>query len=314
MSSNESPDNVDFLIIGAQKAATTWLTEILRQHPDIWMPMKKELHYFDAAKKYPSQNYLSLPPWKRIFLSKKTGASFHYHIKRFWWVSLKKLIKNPGTKSFRDISWAFRYLFCSASDEWYLHLFRDGGGKIRGEASPSYSVLTLADVERIKTLLPQVKIIYVMRNPVARAWSQVRFRWQRSGRTLDKIGTARIYDFIDAPSQALHNNYDRTLAIWNLCFPPEQIFIGFYDDIANDPKKFLRDVLTFLGTDLEKLPASVDLQRQVNVSRKDDMPDDVKTYLAIKYLPMIRSLASRFDGPPKKWLKETLAILEKSSR
>jgi len=36
-----------FLCIGAQKAATSWLFVTLQEHPDIWMPAIKELHYFD---------------------------------------------------------------------------------------------------------------------------------------------------------------------------------------------------------------------------------------------------------------------------
>lgn len=37
----------DFLVIGAEKAGTTWLYEILRQHPDVFMPDAKELHFFN---------------------------------------------------------------------------------------------------------------------------------------------------------------------------------------------------------------------------------------------------------------------------
>jgi len=36
-----------FLIIGAQKSATTWLHQMLDAHPDVWLPQEKELHYFD---------------------------------------------------------------------------------------------------------------------------------------------------------------------------------------------------------------------------------------------------------------------------
>lgn len=38
---------LDFLIAGAQKAGTTALWHFLRQHPQIHMPEKKELHFFD---------------------------------------------------------------------------------------------------------------------------------------------------------------------------------------------------------------------------------------------------------------------------
>ena len=37
----------DFVVIGAQKAGTTSLHRMLRQHPQIHMPRTKELHYFD---------------------------------------------------------------------------------------------------------------------------------------------------------------------------------------------------------------------------------------------------------------------------
>lgn len=41
----------DFLIIGAQKAGSTWLAHRLNQHPDIFIP-NRELHYFNNQKNY----------------------------------------------------------------------------------------------------------------------------------------------------------------------------------------------------------------------------------------------------------------------
>lgn len=38
---------IDFLIIGAEKCGTTWLADMLRQHPDIFIPAVKELFYFN---------------------------------------------------------------------------------------------------------------------------------------------------------------------------------------------------------------------------------------------------------------------------
>lgn len=37
----------DFLGIGAQKAGSTWIYKNLRQHPELFLPEEKELHYFD---------------------------------------------------------------------------------------------------------------------------------------------------------------------------------------------------------------------------------------------------------------------------
>lgn len=41
-----------FLIIGAQKAGTTWMHEMLGEHPDVFMPTPKELHFFDQRRNY----------------------------------------------------------------------------------------------------------------------------------------------------------------------------------------------------------------------------------------------------------------------
>lgn len=39
----------DFLIIGAQRAGTTWLADMIRQHPEVCMPKTKEIHFFNKV-------------------------------------------------------------------------------------------------------------------------------------------------------------------------------------------------------------------------------------------------------------------------
>lgn len=52
-----------FLGIGAQKAGTTWLYEVLRQHPQVGFPLGKESHYWSLVVKHPdadaAQRYLA---------------------------------------------------------------------------------------------------------------------------------------------------------------------------------------------------------------------------------------------------------------
>ena len=42
-------DVLTFMILGAQKAGTTWLYELLSQHPDIFLPEEKELHFYNRC-------------------------------------------------------------------------------------------------------------------------------------------------------------------------------------------------------------------------------------------------------------------------
>nr|BAL58302.1 sulfotransferase [uncultured Chloroflexota bacterium] len=44
-----SSNRIDFLCVGAEKSGTTWLDQVLRQHPQVILPRRKELHYFNRA-------------------------------------------------------------------------------------------------------------------------------------------------------------------------------------------------------------------------------------------------------------------------
>lgn len=48
----------DFLGIGVPKAGTTWLHENLKMHPNVFLPDKKELHFFDQRWHRPVRRYL----------------------------------------------------------------------------------------------------------------------------------------------------------------------------------------------------------------------------------------------------------------
>jgi len=63
----------DFLIIGAQKSGTTWLWEMLNQHPETDLPQKKEHHFFSKTHKYNTgfEQYLKI--FKNISPFKITG-------------------------------------------------------------------------------------------------------------------------------------------------------------------------------------------------------------------------------------------------
>lgn len=47
-----TPVRPDFLLIGAQKAGTTWLWDMLDQHPGTSLPREKEIHYYGGSELY----------------------------------------------------------------------------------------------------------------------------------------------------------------------------------------------------------------------------------------------------------------------
>ncbi len=62
---------LDFLIIGAQKCGTTWLADMLRRHPQVFIPPEKEMFYFNRqffeSPELPNYNHSKPISWYLAF-------------------------------------------------------------------------------------------------------------------------------------------------------------------------------------------------------------------------------------------------------
>jgi hypothetical protein len=61
-----------------------------------------------------------------------------------------------------------RYLLLPKSDAWYAGLFRGGSCRVCGETTPAYALLDDRVIARIAGLDPELKLIYLLRNPPER--------------------------------------------------------------------------------------------------------------------------------------------------
>ena len=55
--------------------------------------------------------------------------------------------------------------------DWYLKAFSDTNGLLGGDMTPCYALLTTDSIREIQRMYPDVKILYIIRNPIDRAWS-----------------------------------------------------------------------------------------------------------------------------------------------
>jgi hypothetical protein len=65
----------NFLIIGAARCGTTWMAKNLRLHPEIYMPSKKEIHFFDRDYDQGWSYYESFFPKARCASRKAIGEA-----------------------------------------------------------------------------------------------------------------------------------------------------------------------------------------------------------------------------------------------
>lgn len=153
----------DFICIGAQKAGTSWLYANLAQHPEIWTPFTKELHHFDAPVTG------TAPVFRRRHAAKLAAA-------------VKGAIANRAPAGRLKYLRALSDEAAMFTPEWYRLIFsRKPPRKIAGEFTPRYSTLPEHVIDEMIALAPQVKLIYLIREPVARALSSFRMEVERNG-------------------------------------------------------------------------------------------------------------------------------------
>lgn len=284
-----------FVGIGAQKAGTTWLHNRLAELSDFGMPPVKELHYFDRDPAYLSPAPLSKPYfWQRMWMAR--------------WRSL--VVRSIGRQILRldtkRLAWLLRFHFSVISDEWYVGLFNDLlGGRIRGEITPAYSILDAAGVEQMHQLIPGTKLLFLIRNPIERAWSNYRYNLKKNPQKHAHLSTPeQIIGYMKRPGRTLRTDYLRTLEVYQQYYAPEQILVGFYDAIREQPQVLLEEIVDFLGGDPSQVGKECQLQAYDNPSPSQRVPAAVREHLLQAYRPMMLELSRRYGGYCTQWVND----------
>jgi len=277
---------VDFIGIGVQKSASTWLWANLNAHPDVWLPPRKELHYFDRSLNYPSPSFLATDHIvNRLF-------SLQPHNKLFRKKAYEEIRLAYIQKDMPRLKWLLRYYLKNYNDQWYLSLFPDRQNYLKGEITPAYSILHESDIRHIKDILPDVKIILTLRDPVDRAWSQVKFYKTREIHNV-KLDEQKLIEFIESPRQTMRNDYVTIVKTWKKIFG-KQLYIGYYDEIIEDPKSYLNKIYHFLGISSHH---DVFIKNRINVSKEITIPPNILDFLYQKYYQDIVTLQKMLDSP-----------------
>jgi sulfotransferase family protein len=182
--------------------------------------------------------------------------------------------------SFKEVSFFDRHY--ARGSRWYrAHLparprqwparRRHGSWPRVGEASPSYLFHSLAP-ERVRGLIPAVRLIAVLRNPVDRALSHYQHEVVLGREPLSFEGALdqedeRMRGEIERMSSdptyfshawwnytyAARGRYAEQLERWYESFPGEQLHVLFSDELLERPAEAYARVLDFLGVDPHEL-------------------------------------------------------------
>lgn len=146
--------------------------------------------------------------------------------------------------------------------DWYLDHFKPEEGKIFGEASPTYFnvAYTPAIPHTLKSMMPDVKIILIVRDPVERAISHF-FHYQKVNK-LDLLADYTVDKFFARPFEEalkrttavdvyLHDAlsfscYFRNFLGYKNVFPKKQILVLHMRELRLIPQQVMNRVFDFL--------------------------------------------------------------------
>ena len=121
-----------------------------------------------------------------------------------------------------------------------------------GEGSPAY----LADENTprlIKDLIPDVKLIAILRDPYERAFSQFVFlrlrKTEREATFLAAIEADEALDLAQKVGYVENSLYHRNLSRYLSVFSPEQIKVVLLEDLQERPPEVMKEVFSFLDVD-----------------------------------------------------------------
>jgi hypothetical protein len=274
----------NFLCIGAQKSGTTWLYENLKQHPEVWLTPVKEIHFFDYYLYHPS-------PFHLRFYTRRWREYFRSEVKHYL-----------SSYDFYRLKWDLKYFFKPHTIGWYSVIFEPGRGKKTGDITPAYSKLDLNQVSYIHELMPNAKIIFLMRNPIDRAWSQVKMLAENNNLNPNTISREFIFKTLNSKRHILRGDYKRTLYNWQTYYK-EQFFVGFFEEITECPEDFLIRLCKFLEINASREFVLKTISDKINIGINLPVPPDVANYLAKMYYEDLKELYKLFDGYTGRWLE-----------
>lgn len=238
------------IIGGASKSGTTALYYYLRQHPEICLSEKKELHYFS-----------------RPFLEKYSKGPGDLFV-------LTEVLKSIG---------AYQHSFshCNSST-------------VTVDISPSY-LFHYRCADEINTLMKKAKVIFILRNPVDKIYSQYLHLVGEGRETLsfedalDAEPKRQSEGYSDMWLYRKSGKYAEAIKYFQKTLGHENVIVFYYDEFLSEPSIILKKICEF-----SKIDKKFNFKPIINANRSGSpksilaaklLAPNILTYLLRRIIP-----------------------------
>ena len=257
------------LCIGAQKAGTSWLAQMLGQHPQVWIPPFKEVQFFNHRFIPAHRNWIG---WH--YRNKAAEIRARHQV--------RNLLMPPELDAYLD-GLTKGQMF---HNHWYKRVFAPAPAHAMPmDFTPEYVSLPDEGVDFVARFLPRARVICLVRHPVDRAISQLRMNLRRENRNPQTL--AEWLAEIGNPVLCDRGDYAACLPSWRARFP--DMLVLPFGRIARDPQA----VMDAVEAHLKIGPfAYRDLRGKVFAAPDGlRLPDEAVAALARRLQPQIDFLA-----------------------
>jgi hypothetical protein len=198
------------------------------------------------------------------------------------------------------------YLSCitQGSDmfqKMYKHVGMNTADVVQGEKNPDYLGLPERQISFIKALIPNLKTVLLVRDPVDACWSNIQFELSSKDydlRTLNSGDSFVRSKVMKRMSMYDFWNYTSGIASWNKHFPALRIV--HFEDIIEHPARCGAELLTFLGVSGNDFDAGTPFEKKINQNTVNmPIPDFVFQALREKFALEYDNWEALFGRKPK---------------
>jgi len=243
-----------FLSAGAMKAGTTWLYSVLEKHPDLYFTPEKEIHFL-------SDYYLKTEVISDINRLQRSKIGLNQDVTNH--VGIYRLYAR----------WYAMYLEKPDNFHWYKRVFSlNKQKKYNCDFSNLTCHLSKENWEDLQNNVDSLKVIYILRDPLKRYWSHIKFHHEFMGKEINFLNWTKdqFKTFLEKPFMKVNGEYHVHLKNMQDALG-ENFKYFFFKDMVSSSNEFLKELELFLDVTNIEYDSNL-ITKKVNTSKKIEMP------------------------------------------
>ena len=186
--------------------------------------------------------------------------------------------------------------------QWYRALFDVPDGRLHGDITPAYGFLPQSVIAEVFAEFPDVRLIYLVRNPIERAWSSAKMAVKRAEMLVSEASDQWFIDHFRSAGSLARGDYEGCLKNWYAVYPEDNLLVLRFDELVDQPLHLLGKCCRHLGIDNIYTSGAVSLHDRVFAGEPDAVRPSLLPILHEIYDSKIHSFAQYLDEDLSAWL------------